>query len=747
MTPTPSVVSAPASLFPISPAPVHPTISLLSEMLSVLGVVNEGVAVQQNEMEHLNDNENQRNDWTSAEEACDDLINVASYRHSWTTVYCVLLDETLYLYEDQVTAESDEAVAERDTFRGASEWSSSQVADIRLPLDSVASVRSVKQDHGENCLELSGEDVFILRARNRDEMNEWMFQFLRAIASVLRGLMDSARSTPTLPGIEFSPVRHTMITTHSSYSPRLSLTHGHGRNRRRSYELEENHDHLMPFPMDGSRLVSPLVPRLDALEPELCISQTNAPETERPMPYIPPFQRRQYVPRTSRSVGSSSTSATPEPLSRNATILGGCADPQFVAGSIMDDQFIPRKASKLRKVRSEPFGYRGEDVDVGAYSDCGPAKETNEDSFMVSTNLHHSFDGPVWDENVSSKLFCVFDGHGGDHAARFAAEQLTKYIYQEYLLCDRNERIEDVLESILENALLNLDTAFCNFCQEGGRDWDSGSTALVATLIENRLIVANIGDARGILGRAVTSAEDVTRHQLDGWSELPNHGFGHTKRHLWKEVTDIHSPSRPDEAERIGMAGGWITNEQEIPVSQLKRMDLDDDEVYKIIERCFADRYNDSSQRASAPHRVLEISRTCGDLSVSRALGDRHYKASYNVQEVNNDGMLVWDSSYLYLCYPKEHDGFIAGDLVSNQPEFVSEEIGESDCEFLLLACDGLWDVLDADDAYRVAHDLLFEKGFSAKQAAARLSELAIHLGSSDNVTVIVVRFLQGNLN
>lgn len=47
--------------------------------------------------------------------------------------------------------------------------------------------------------------------------------------------------------------------------------------------------------------------------------------------------------------------------------------------------------------------------------------------------------------------------------------------------------------------------------------------------------------------------------------------------------------------------------------------------------------------------------------------------------------------------------------------------------------------------AIRVTHDLLFEKKWPAKKAAARLAELAIHLGSSDNITVIVIRFLHGS--
>ena len=95
--------------------------------------------------------------------------------------------------------------------------------------------------------------------------------------------------------------------------------------------------------------------------------------------------------------------------------------------------------------------------------------------------------------------------------------------------------------------------------------------------------------------------------------------------------------------------------------------------------------------------------------------------------------------------YPDGHNRRFTGDLVSNQPDFQSfrvREAGATD-EFLLLACDGLWDVMDADDAVRVTRNCIFEKGWSAKETAARLAELAMHLGSSDNITVIVVRFFE----
>jgi serine/threonine protein phosphatase PrpC len=327
-----------------------------------------------------------------------------------------------------------------------------------------------------------------------------------------------------------------------------------------------------------------------------------------------------------------------------------------------------------------------------------------------------------------------------------------------------------------------LDTEFCRLCIQDGREWDSGSTALIATLIDEHLIIANLGDARAIVGRSVDTSTSIDHYMNDGWNELPPTDTGGTRRCLWKEVTKIHSPNRDDERQRIEHAGGWVTTEREIPVAQLKRMELDDKDVVDILHRCLADRQSCTtssnsgvgggrstsvncitSNKASAPHRVLQIARVCGILGVSRAIGDRELKASsYNGSTPHchgTDDPMVdsqspptppfaedefrWDSSHLGLMYPEGHDRHIVGNLISNQPEFQLVKVGEVGVydEFLLLACDGLWDVLDPDDAYRITRDLLFVQQWSTRETAARLAELALHLGSSDNVTVLIVRF------
>ena len=60
--------------------------------------------------------------------------------------------------------------------------------------------------------------------------------------------------------------------------------------------------------------------------------------------------------------------------------------------------------------------------------------------------------------------------------------------------------------------------------------------------------------------------------------------------------------------------------------------------------------------------------------------------------------------------------------------------------EFLIIASDGLWDVISSKEAVNRARAAI-ALGHTASEAAEELCDLAIKLGSSDNVTTIIVQF------
>jgi serine/threonine protein phosphatase PrpC len=61
--------------------------------------------------------------------------------------------------------------------------------------------------------------------------------------------------------------------------------------------------------------------------------------------------------------------------------------------------------------------------------------------------------------------------------------------------------------------------------------------------------------------------------------------------------------------------------------------------------------------------------------------------------------------------------------------------------EFLIIASDGLWDVVSGTEAVTRAKSAL-AAGKNASEAAEELCDLALKLGSSDNVTAVIVQFI-----
>ncbi|KAM3373607.1 hypothetical protein ACQJBY_020198 [Aegilops geniculata] len=181
-----------------------------------------------------------------------------------------------------------------------------------------------------------------------------------------------------------------------------------------------------------------------------------------------------------------------------------------------------------------------------------------------------------------------------------------------------------------------------------------GSTAVVALLVRDRLIVANCGDSRAVLSR--------------GGVAVP--------------LSQDHKPDRPDEMARIKAAGGKVM--------------------------------------------YMNGARVRGILAMSRALGHRVLKPEV-------------------ICEPE----------IS-----ITERCEEDDC--LILASDGLWDVISNKVACDVARQCL-EDGSPTRapdaaagsssgapvvsqeeeprcfRAAALLARLALGRESSDNISVVVV--------
>ncbi|KAI0492001.1 hypothetical protein KFK09_026264 [Dendrobium nobile] len=101
-------------------------------------------------------------------------------------------------------------------------------------------------------------------------------------------------------------------------------------------------------------------------------------------------------------------------------------------------------------------------------------------------------------------------------------------------------------------------------------------------------------------------------------------------------------------------------------------------------------------------------------------------------------GIVMWAGTWRVggvLAMSRAFGNRLLKQFVVAEPEIQEEEVGE-DLDLLVLASDGLWDVVPNEDGISLART---EE--EAEAAARKLTETAFSRGSADNITCIVVRF------
>jgi serine/threonine protein phosphatase PrpC len=158
------------------------------------------------------------------------------------------------------------------------------------------------------------------------------------------------------------------------------------------------------------------------------------------------------------------------------------------------------------------------------------------------------------------------------------------------------------------------------------------------------------------------------------------------------QLSSDHKPNRPDESERIRRSGGFVGRTQ-IEAEELSNANACDKFLIKMVNYFRLYRY---------PYRVYP-----GGLAVSRSIGDL---------EIKNSGLIV------------------------AEPETIRRRLTVQD-EFLILACDGLWDVMTNAQAVELVREFRRTQGNHPTRCAKHLVFEAYRRNSTDNVTAICVFF------
>lgn len=153
-------------------------------------------------------------------------------------------------------------------------------------------------------------------------------------------------------------------------------------------------------------------------------------------------------------------------------------------------------------------------------------------------------------------------------------------------------------------------------------------------------------------------------------------------------------------------------------------------------------------------HKRMLYTSNVGDLRIVICRAGKAYRLTYDhkasdpseIDRVRDrGGLIVKNRVNGVLAITRSLGDSYIKNLVTGKPFTTSTEITPED-EFLILACDGVWDVISDSFACKFVADIFKQQEQNKEpidpaKAAKRLCQLAIDNATTDNVTAMVVKF------
>jgi serine/threonine protein phosphatase PrpC len=399
-------------------------------------------------------------------------------------------------------------------------------------------------------------------------------------------------------------------------------------------------------------------------------------------------------------MGATSSSGKPEGDQAPLDLMG---QTPFGRAVVSNEPTAQKQRKKLQTALFSPG-------DKSIYGEQTPAK-TRLQSYATLQAIVGRADMPGFrvkmEDSISmhdfpnSILVGVCDGHGdAGLVSKFVANEIGQLLLDNRLEDDQ-ENGSLYYTTLFQSACLELDARLQKTKRAGG------STAVWALVTQMQIVVANVGDSRCILiQRADQSAakseeksleEDMAKLSVDDKGEETTKGSDEPMDTESSETSSAnnvsvvvlsndHKPNLPAELERMEKAG----------LSVLSETFQDEDGV---------------------EHTICKVQKSETDrLAVSRAFGDFEYKTNQTLAAEEQAVVAV--------------------------PELVVRERDADRDMYLVLACDGIWDVMNNEEVgdFVASH---VEELVMADDCLPRVADLlldeCLRRGSKDNMTVIVV--------
>ncbi|CAC5410370.1 PPM1E [Mytilus coruscus] len=316
-----------------------------------------------------------------------------------------------------------------------------------------------------------------------------------------------------------------------------------------------------------------------------------------------------------------------------------------------------------------------------------------EDRHVLLPDLNTLFD---LRHNERQSFFAVFDGHAGVEAANYAAAHVPYHFVQ-------SSAFPKDPEGALKAAFKLTDEKF--IVKAVRERIKSGSTGVLAFIDKNKLHISWVGDSQAVL---VKNGRPVT-------------------------VMNPHKPEREDEQARIEALGGcilfmgtWRVNGN---LSVSRAIALEDIKITFVIQVLV--------QKIFTLNIIILKHCSC-DFKLSNFLQDERVR-------IQNLGGYVLNMGGVWRVNGMLSVSRAIGDLA--QKKFISSDADVTTVDldgtedYLILACDGLWDVVNFDKVVQIVYEYVQSVNGDLSGLAKHLVLTAKDLGSSDNITVTVVFF------
>ncbi|TFK44694.1 phosphatase 2C-like domain-containing protein [Crucibulum laeve] len=363
---------------------------------------------------------------------------------------------------------------------------------------------------------------------------------------------------------------------------------------------------------------------------------------------------------------------------------------------------------------------------VGVSEDKG-TRRTMEDAYSFVVDF---------DAVRGQGFFAIFDGHAGKHAAEWCGIN-----FHEYLLSCLHSTPDSPIPDILNQTFHKVDETLSRISEESEGKMHSGCTAVTAFLriedADGRQSFVHPASPTADSPISATESEEASVDSLPGNSGDSRDAVGSTDEatNELKKDKKSSSKSRIRKALR-SIGGGSISGKVASSSTTSTPRSLSPSSTRKATGVTITVPPVDArrvlySANAGDARGVL-----CRAGKAVRLTYDHKGSDKQEAKRITDAGGFVMSGRVNgVLAVTRSLGDSSMKEFVVGAPYTTETELCDED-EFLILACDGLWDVVNDQNAVELIRDI-----DEAQAASQKLLKHALANHTTDNVTVVVIRF------